>query len=255
MPTDFSWVNAVDDATFTAGSAADGLPVENLASSRYGRVWRSLATTSYFIATFEAVTAIDMLALGMATLGAADSIRHRLYDAAGVSLLDVTVSAGVLPGHALHIYTLAASLNAKSWRCDITATSRASDGYFDIGRAWAAPKWRPTYGVSFGWDESWQDDANNVRGKISGALFAGDGAQYRTVNVTLNYMGESDKAQAKELSRLTGRRSQVLLVPNQSGDVPREAILGRVDKMQPAKNMTGGGTAKYSQSFSIVQDL
>jgi hypothetical protein len=246
---DLAWVNAVDTATFTAGSAADSLPVENLASARYGRVWRSLATTSYFVATFAAVTAIDILALGAATLGAADSIRHRLYDAAGVSLLDVTVSAGVLPGHALHVYTLAASVNAKSWRCDITATSRATNGYFDIGRAWAAPKWRPTYGVSFGWDETWQDDANNVRGKISGALFTGDGAQYRTVNVTLNYMNETNKVQAKELSRLTGRRSQVLLVPNQNGDVPREAILGRVDKMQAAKNIPGASPPRYAKVF------
>lgn len=252
---DLSWVNAVDTSTFTAGSAADSLPVENLASPRFGRVWRSLSTTSFFIATFAAVTAIDILALGAATLGAGDSIRHRLFDASGASLLDVTVSAGVLPGHALHVYTLAASVNAKGWRCDITATSRASNGYFDIGRGWAGPKWRPTYGVSFGWEESWQDDANNVRGKISGALFPGDGAQYRTVDVTLNYMSETDKAQAKELSRLTGRRSQVLLVPNQTGDIPREAILGRVDKMQPAKNITGPSPGRYSQSFSVIQDL
>jgi hypothetical protein len=253
--TDLSWVNAVDTSTFKAASAADSLPVENLATPRYGRVWRSLLTTSWFTVTFAAVTQIDIVALAAATLGAADSVRHRLFDAAGATLLDVTVSAGVLPGYALHVYTLAASINAASWRCDITATSRVSNGYFDIGRAWAGPKWRPAVGIDFGWDETWNDDANNMRGKISGALFVGDGALYRSANVNLGFMGDTDKAQAKELSRLSGRRSQVLIVPDQDGDVPREAILGRIDKMQPEKNLPGYVPPLYSQAFSLIQDL
>lgn len=259
MATEFSWVNAVDTATtITADSQSATQPASNLASPRYGRIWRtSAATTAYFLITFSAATAVNVLALAGCTLSATDTVRHRLYDTDGVTVLydSGVVACGVLPGYALHVTRLSQSYSPKYWRCDIVATSRASQGYFDIARAWAAPVWSPTIGISVPWDESWRDEADVVRAPRSGARFAGDGPQYRTLNCTLKWMLAADKLQAKELARVAGIRSQVLLIPVTSGDLPREAILGRFDKLDPARQTINSVPARYEQDFSISQDL
>lgn len=252
--SDFSWVNAVDTATFVAASEVATLPSANLAEPRFGRIWRSLTTTPSVTITFAGATVINVLALAGCTLASTDQIRHRLYNGASL-LLDVTENCGVLTGYGLHVHLLASPLTVTSWKIDITATSRAAAGYCDIARAWAGPVWRPAIGIALPWDESWEDGAVNVRGVLSGALFVGDGPQYRTVNLKLDFMSDADKVQAKELARVSGRRGQVLVIPDEGGDVPREAILGHIDKMQPITCSMAIVPPVYSQQFALIQDL
>lgn len=257
--TDFAWVNACDAATYTADSEAAALPASNLASPRTGKVWRALATTTFFVASFTAATSINVLALGSCTLSATDTVRHRLYagpSATGTLLLDTgAIACGVLPGYALHVYKLAAALSPQSWRCDIVATSRASLGYVDIGRAWASPVLQTAVGISRPWDEMWTDDVDIVRGKRSGGLFVGDGPQYRILNVSLDWVSEAEKAQLKEMQRLIGRRYQALIIPDEDGDIPREAVLGRLGALQPVRNSALPVPPVYGVSFNIIQDL
>jgi hypothetical protein len=267
--SDFCWVNAVDLATLTAGSEAAALPSSNLAGTRIGAVWRSLATTSWFLAKFSTGLQIDVLALvtgqyydssqrqWFASLAATDTVRHRLYASDGVTVLLDTgaIACGVLDGYRLHAYLLASPVTAYSWRCDIVAASRGGFGYFDIARAWAGPKWQPDIGIALPWDEAWMDGAVIMRGKLSGGLFPGDGPQYRTVNCTLDFMDDAEKAEAKEMSRICGLRNQVLVIPDEAGDVPREAILGHFDKLQPIAASQPIVPPVYQQSYSINQDL
>jgi hypothetical protein len=259
VTSSFSWVNAVDTATaITSDSESATLPASNLSSSRFGRIWRtSAATTAYFRATFAAATSLDVLALSGCSLSSTDTVRHRLYSSDGTTVLydSGVIACGVLPGYALHVHVLSASYSASFWRCDVVATSRASLGYFDIKRAWAGPVWTPSIGISVPWDESWQDDADVVRSKRSGARFVGDGPQYRTLNCTMGWLTAADKIQAKEMARVAGCRGQILLIPISAGDLPREAILGRIDRMQPVGQAFNSSPARYQQSFSISQDL
>jgi hypothetical protein len=251
----FSWANAIDRATFSAGSEAATLPVANLATPRTGRIWRALAATSWFSAALAAPTSLQILALGGCGLASGDQVRHRLYDAGGALLIDDTVAAGVLPGYGLHIHALAAPVTAASWRCDITATSRAASGYFDIKRAWAGPVFQPACGIVIPWDESWEDAAPISRNPRSGGVSPGDGARYRSMNVALDWISDSEKAQLKEMTRLIGTRSQLLLVPDQDGDMPREAILGRLAKISPIAASQDTAPPVYSQAFNILQDI
>jgi hypothetical protein len=257
--TDFSWVNAGDTATYMAGSEASTLPSANLATFRSGRVWRALTTSTYFTATFAAATSINVLALGGCTLTATDTVRHRLYagvNGTGALLLDTgAIACGVLAGYGMHVYKLAAALTPLSWRCDIVATSRGVQGYFDVARAWAGPVLQPGVGIDHGWDEAWLDGANNVRGSLSGALFPGDGPQYRVLNANLGWLSDAEKAQFKEMQRIVGTRSQVLFIPDEDGDVPREAILGHLGPLQQAKEANARVPPVYSQAFTITQDL
>lgn len=192
-----------------------------------------------------------------ATLASTDTVRHRLYASDGTTVLLDTgaIACGILDGYRLHIYLLAAPITAYSWRCDIVATSRGSFGFFDVARAWAAPKWQPAVGIALPWDESWNDGAANVRGKLSGGLFLGDGPQFRSANFTLDFMAVADKTQAKELSRIAGTRNQVLVIPDEDGTPAREAILGHFDRMQPLTASKPIVPPVYQQSYSLIQDL
>ena len=259
MATEISWVNAVDTATaFTSDSQSATQPASNLASPRYGRIWRtSAATTAYAIITFAAATSINVLALAGCTLAATDTVRHRLYDTDGTTVLydSTAVACGVVPGYNLHVTRLSQAYSPKYWRIDIVAASRASYGYFDIARAWAAPVWTPTIGISLPWEESWNDGADVVRAPRSGARFTGDGPQFRSMKCSLQWLSVADKLQAKELARVAGIRNQVLLIADTTGDLPREAVLGRIDQMQAVRQEILTTPATYRQDFAISQDL
>ena len=271
--TDFSWVNAVDLSTIVAGSESSTLLAANLASPKTARLWRANTNSTYFTSTFLTAQSVAILALAtgrdsydsalqswVAQLAAADTVRHRLYDAAtgtGTLLYDSgVISCGVLQGYGLHVHTPASIVaSVKSWRCDIVATSRASYGFFDITRAWAGTKWRPAVGIDHGWSEAWADGAQVSRGVFSGGVFPGDGPRFRVLDCSLGFMGDTDKLQAKDLTRLVGLRKQVLLVPDQDGDVYREAILGRLASIGRATEARMTAPPVYQQPFSIIQDL
>ncbi len=254
--TCFAWENAVDAGTIAATSESPNLPVSNLQNARTGRVWRPKTTTASFTATFAAATAIDVLALAGCKLDAADTIRHRLYDAANSLIYDSTVQAsGVLTGYGLHIKKLSSQLTAMKWVCDVDAPSRVSMGFFDIKRAFAAPVWQPAIGIVRPWDRTWRDDADKNRSKRSGAVLIGDGARYRTLNVQLGWMEESDVVQAEAMAYAAGVRGQVLCIPDLGGDMPRQAILGRIDQIQPIRQTKDVFPPVYEQGFSITQDI
>jgi hypothetical protein len=86
-------------------------------------------------------------------------------------------------------------------------------------------------------------------------LFVGDGPRYRSMNITLKWLSDADRIQAKELARAAGRRSQVLVIPNETGDIAREAMIGHFDKLQPVSQALNASPAVHSQNISIIQDL
>lgn len=256
--TSFAWRNRIDTAIISADSAATTLPVSNLLNTRPGRVWRTQATTAYFMAVFDAVYSIDVLALSGCTLDAADTVRHRLYDAGGSVLYDSTAEAcGVLEGNALHVKALAQAYSAKSWRCDIVATSRATQGYFDIKRAFASQRWKPAIGMTRPWESGWSDDADKVRSKRSGGVFVGDGGRYRTLNVQLGWMEQAEAiSYAQVMAYEAGVRGQVLCIPDETSPyIPAEAIFGRMERVQPVRQTKDTVPPVYEQSFTIQQDL
>lgn len=260
MQTLFCWENAVDNAALSATSEGGNLAVYNLADPILKKLWRSLATTASFTVNFLTnddgnYPAIGVLCLAGANLGANDSIRHRLYDASGIGILDATLSAGVAKGYGRHIYALASTLTAKTWQCDIVASSRSGAGTFDIGRAIAGPVWKPEIGISTGWQHGWKDDTPVNRGQYSGVVYTGTGAQYPVLDFTLDFMRSTDRDQALELQRMSGVRNQVLFVPDIDGDWKRQSVLGRFTTPALISEPRNVFPSAFSQHFRIEQDL
>lgn len=250
----FSWDDAVYGAGLSAGSEATNLRSYNLSDPILQKPWRSLATTSYFQVVFSMPWNIDLLGLFGTNIGPADQVRHRLYDAGNIVILDDTVSAGVVPGYGMHLYRLPTTLVAAKWRCDITASSRASSGNFDVGRAWAAPVVQPKIGIAPGWSEDQIDKAEKVRGRFSGAVFTGNGPQYRSTEVTFGYLNEADSDALKEMVRAVGQRKQVFFAPFDE-DMPTQAILGKFTSISPITEPARTFPRHFSQQFTIEEDL
>lgn len=254
--THISWENAVDDGTCVANSQASTLPASNLKSPRFGRVWRSLSTTPTLEITFAQPTTIRALALAGCTLAAADTVRHQLI----TDLLVIAYDSGVIPcgveeEYALHAKLLSQSYaSIKYWVTYFSAPSRATDGYFDIARAWAGPCWTPEVGMSRPWGEGWSDGADIIRGKKSGGVFVGDGPKLRTLDFSLDWMGDADKALCKRMLRDIGRRKQLFVIPDEAGHIPTEAILGRIPDLAKITNSKDVVPPVYETSFSILQD-
>jgi hypothetical protein len=249
-----SWLNAVDSAAMSAGSEATNMRSYNLGNPVRQRAWRSLATTSWFEAVFLADVTPAIMALAGCTLSAGDSIRHRLYDSGGIVIHDETVDAGIAEGYGQHIYLPPSGLTASKWRCDIVATSRATVGYFDIGRAWLAPAWLPSIGPAVGIGGGWDSTAQTSRAPLSGVTFPGNGAAFRTTTFSLDFMSDDDRDQALKVMRYAGTSEQVLWVPDTDGDMAREAIIGKFTSMTQPRIAVLTFPRTYSQDFTVQED-
>jgi hypothetical protein len=252
----FTYRNSMDAAAVSAGSEANTMRSFNLADPIVMRGWRSLSASSYFLARFQAAADLDLLGLFGATLGEADQVRHRLYDAGGIVTLDETVDAGVIDGYGQHVHKLASTqTGVLTWRCDITATSRAGVGYFDIGRAWAGPAVEPSVGISEGWASGFVEETQMGRAKYSGLTFGAAGVRRRIMEFGFDYLDEDDKAALEDMARICGISAQVLFVPFYDADPARQAILGKFVNPQLIVESNNTAPPTYSQKFRIEQDV
>lgn len=248
----FSWENAIDAATLEATSEGGLLKAYNLARPELKRVWRSLATTASFNAIFSAATSMKLLALAGVNFASSDQIRHRLYDASDVNILDVTVDADLVDG--VHAYLLDNALAVKRWNCEITATSRAALGTFDVGRAWASPVFSPTINISYGWGSGLIGPASSRRARYSGTMFPRSAPKFKVVEFALEFMSQADRDTIREMVQAIEDHSQVLCLP--TGELPDpDIILGHFADLEISRQNIPALPALYSQSFRIEQDL
>lgn len=255
----FSHIDRVLDGALSASSEAATLPATNLADKRIGKVWRSLVTTASFDVDFLSAYSIRALGIFGATLSSTDTVRHRLsaVSVGAGELLDTgAIACGVIADYNQHLHILAAAVTARYWRCDIVATSRAAEGYFDVGRAWAGSVWAPERGFTLGWQDGWRDTSRVTRAMRSGAVFTDVGVMYREMRVSFDMLSEADRTAAKALDAYAGRNGQILFIPDaDSANINIEAILGRMKDTSPISQPSDAFPAVYSKSYDIEQDL
>lgn len=259
MAARFSWVNAIDTAILTAGDQTSSLPVANLVDRRVQKVWRSgVSTSTWFGADFRNSVPVTIVGLFGMTLAAADTVRVRLSNTApgGGELWDSgTVACGVVPGFDQWVHILDGAITARYIRVDIAAASRAGIGSFDIGRAWAGDAFEPSVNFSLGWKERWLDSSVVEKSLRSGARFVDAGAVRRSLDVTFDWLSESDRQQVLEMDRVIGRRGQMLFIPDDEGDLARGALLGGMADTAAVSQPGDFASPVYSRPFTIEQDM
>lgn len=251
-----SWQNAMLTAAISASSEAGTLKGYNLGRAERKRLWRTSSYEAYFEAVFADGTDIEVLALDGTNIGASDQVRHRLYDASGVNILDVTVDADTVSGYDLHIYRLASEMEVKRWRCDITATSRQALNSFQVGRGWAGPIWEPAINMSYGWGKGPSPTRKPRRGTYSGTIFPASSPVPQVLEFSFDFLSEAEHAIERDMLLAVTDQSQILVVPTgMDGDWARDALIGVFADLDLARNSQPISPARYSRSYRVEQDL
>lgn len=252
-----SWQNWIDQAgvTFTTDSSSANLPASSLADAVIAKPWRtSGATSAYVEIDLTTARSIGFLIGAGLTLASGDTIRVRLGTSAGAGDLLDQSAAGTIDGNYLQwVYVLSSAVAAQHLRLDITATSRAAQGYFDFGRLWVGTTWQPTYDREFGASEQWKDHSSDRRGERSGVAFPLNTWQQRIAAFSLGALTETEaKDDLREMARVTGIREQIAFIPDpDSSWIAQEAILGRMRDSTPIRHPEFGIRTKV---FEIHED-
>lgn len=229
-----SYTNHLDASgvILTTDSELASQPVANLTDPVVQRRWQTEAGTASLQVDFGTNVSIGFLGLFGVSLGAADTVRHRLSTVsmgAGDALDTTALASGVVAGYEQYPFVLPSDVSARYWQCDIAAAAA-----FYIGRAWAGPTWRFAINYSLGAAEDEVDASTVTIAERSGVAYIDIGPQFRTAGISLEFMTADDRAEARAMVKAVGRRGQLVYVPDpDSDDLAKEVLLARIDSSSP----------------------
>ena len=268
-----SWFNWVDAATATldADAEAGDLVAENLRERQGYKAWRTDGlstgvTDAGITIDFGQVRAVEALAVMFprtndptlydepADFAATDTIRHRLsaVSAGAGELYDSGVAAsGVLAGYGYHVIRLPAAVNARWWRLDLDAISRAALGYVDVTRIWAGPVWAPNVGFSFGDGYGWGSDSSVSRASRGVAEFVDNIEPIRTWSLALDGLSDSEREELLEFERRVTTGAQFLIARSDVAQGKGEMLA----RQQQSLGMSSLAFARNSKAFRLGESL
>lgn len=266
----FNWVDAAS-ATLTADVEAGDLVAENLRERQGYKVWRSDglstgATDAGLSVDFGRVREVEALAVMFPRsndptlydepedFAASDTIRHRLsaVSAGAGELYDSgAVASGVLAGYGYHVVRLNAAVNARYWRIDLDAISRADLGYVDVARVWAGPVWAPAIGFSFGDGYGWGSDSSVSRASRGVAEFVDNIEPLRTWSMALDGLSDEEREELLEFERRVTTGAQFLIARSDVSSGKGEMLA----RQQQSLGLSSLALARNSKAFRLVESL
>ena len=252
--------NAADRATSLAASTTSGaLVAANLQNDFKGQVHRSTGTSVSYTLTWTAGETVGAVALPATNLSASATIRVRLYsDTGGTTLIADSGTVYACPGLNLGLWNWALPLNGNAFayggasksavwfsshyfarRCviDLVDSGNAA-GYIDCARLVVGAYWEPALNASYGAKASVVDSTSNSRND-AGDNLADRGTQHDTLALSLDYLGETDRARLMQIMRNAGIARNVFI----------SLLPGWVDPVAEQDHMIYGKRANAGVSF------
>lgn len=271
----FSYRNWVDASSseLTASAEAGDLVVSNLANRYYYKRWRADeleegSDEAWFQVDFGQTREVGCLVLLFPRTEnlpdsydetpsihpSSDMIRHRLdADTPGDgALLDDEVVSGVVAGYGYHVYRLTTPVNARYWRCDITAPSRAGETYLDVARAWAGPVFEPNVGVSIGVSHGWQSDSAVTSAARGLTKFVDPRESLRSFVMTFNFLTDAERDAVDDLDRLMTTAGQ-FIVCREDLTVVKGTMLA--SQQRSTGLQAAGAFLRHQKQFQLVESL
>lgn len=238
------YANAADLGTPTASSQASAsMAPANLLTDRKSEVWRSTGTTEWFEIAFTADQTIAGVVLPWTNLTATATMRVRLYDVSNAVLLDTGTNLAVPGGSPALWGWTPARLNsnafgygggayARAWftstgavrkiRVDLVDTSSAQ-GYIEIGRAVAGPRWDLAKNPDYDLQQSTVDTSKHYRAD-DGSLGTDPGTTHRKQVIPLSIWANSERDTFWSIVETCGKVRPVLfsLMPDETSDAKGE---------------------------------
>ncbi len=256
MACAFGYQNSIDNSGvgFTASSEATTLPATNVTDSRIEKSWRALATSGVTLGIdFLTAQTLRQFALIGTNIGAADTWQIKL-SASAIGSTDVydsgVLTASVAEDYELAYHIAAADKSARYMQITINATSRASLGYFDVGRIYAGAAFIPTRNPIYGLTDKWQDNSVITRAPKSGAAYVDIGSRFRRLDFGFDAIPASEKDTFQEIDRQIGMRKQILFTQDTSSGTDKQTIFGYIAEASPLRLPY---FQTYEKSYSIEQ--
>ena len=237
--------NAADRATSLAASTTAGALVAAYMQNDFkGQAHRSTGTSVSYTLTWTAGETVGGVALPATNLSASATIRVRLYsDTGGSTLIADSGTVYACPGLNLGLWNWALPLNGNAFayggasksavwfsshyfarRCviDLVDTGNPA-GYIDNARLVVGAYWEPAYNASYGAQTSVVDRSTNSRND-AGDNLADRSTQHDTLALSLDFLGETDRARLMQIMRNAGtaRNVFVSLLPASASPVAEQ---------------------------------
>jgi len=249
-----SYQNLIDSAALSASSSAGDLSIANVADPRVGRRWRVMSPGGWAQADFGANVSLDTIALAFPrdVPLATGTVQHQ-FDAdggtpgAGAVYDSTAINLGLVAGYGIHVLQLPAPISARYWRWTYALTS----AYADTGRAWAGTSWQPAANFSYGAGDEWDDLSSVSISKRSGAEFVDAKPRQRSMAFSLDFMLDADMQVSRELQRICGLSSQVLVIKDPTS-ASKESLIGRLSKINP---ITNPNFSIYAHPYQVRESL
>ena len=223
--------NWLDEAGADAltGAAAAGNPLANLLTASPGEVWRSTGSSPVQIGgSFGASRQVSFCALqqwrGGTLLGAADTLRLRLYDTA-TSPASVVYDSGTVTAGIDYRGTWAvqfAAVEAEEWTLDI-AFAAAS---VDVGRIWLCDPVVPVRSIAFDSPDEWLDTGDNAVARVGGRRFPRAGVRQRRVTFGWDTLTAAEAELLRRVAYDAGVTGQVLVCTSPAIAPKTTTVLG-----------------------------
>jgi hypothetical protein len=250
MPIQFSFTNAADAATLSAGSWLAGAPLTNLQQDRLSLRARSTnddaASTQLRIDLGSASALVRLVAFARHNMTPAATYRvtagttagaSNVYDSgtldvwpAAYSSLDLAwedpnfwtgqITAAEAEGYPISlIHNCGANIQARYWTIYFTDTANP-DNYVELARLWMGVLWSPqrnySHGAQFGWEAR---DVNEY--SLGGALYSERRSPARVLRVTLKGLNATEAyGVILDAQRRLGTAGQFWVIP-EPGDLAR----------------------------------
>lgn len=214
----------------TGDTVADGVnasPVANVLDRYVFRSWQAPTEDEYFEIDFGADVTIQCLAVAFPRITnpyrkydtqeiiATDLIQH-LIDAdggtpgAGAVLDTGQIACGALPTRGYSVAALATPIVGRYWRCQITANSRAAEGFFLVGLAMAGPIFQPTFNHVFGDRIGFPDNADVQRTPTSQTTFVTRNERTMKASLVWDFIKDSERASWDAMFEYAGTTEPVV---------------------------------------------
>ncbi|WP_142847226.1 hypothetical protein [Telmatospirillum sp. J64-1] len=209
----FSWRNLIDQAALIPSSEVPGLGVNNLKVPQIAKVWRSVEGAAHVDIDFGEADEIGVVAFAQPNDGPLlprqATVRHQ-FSLTATGLSDVhdggLIPAGVVQRYGYHFYQPPTPITARYWRMSIRAPA-----WFQIGRLWAGPVWRPRKNYGFGWTRRWVSGTKPVASERSLIQYADEGARAREITLPFGALGGADADIADDMLFDVGTNGQLLI--------------------------------------------
>ena len=228
-----SVTNHVDGnaVVISASDTAGDLSPSNVANSIIANRWRTTSLTATLDVDFGANVAIGVLALCFprdTPIPVSGTVRHQLDPDGGTIGTGATYDSTAVPvntasRYGYHVVLLTAEVNVRYWR--VTFNLSGVD-FVDVGRAWAGPVYRSTYGLALGDTDTWVDPSLKQTGVRSSAEYVDPLSLRRLKRDAFVAVLNSERAEVRDLLYDAGTNAQVLFVSDPDS-TSTESMIGR----------------------------